>query len=373
MLARCPHVILFVTVSLQMVSAQTPSRTAAFGWLAQPRVPDDPLELITGDAQPAQDAGQRATAVNLLERAHKLSYVRPQRPYHFKTTFTVTGTPSSDGIWTMEDIAPAAGLFRWTAQGSSYSVVNLYTGNILYSSQPTGALPLRLAQVREALFYHHEAIGTHTSVRTGTASLNGSSLNCVLIARNTRRKPSASGRLWDEAEYCVDAQSGLLVTWSPAPGVYVLYDNSNALSVDGKLIPSGFTITEAGQTIVTARVESVTDSGSADASLFDRSGLSQTGSGAIMQDPWRVAAFVPYPDASANLALQEVVVHGMRTPGGALTETEVVASTSASLNQSALDLAAKGQGWRGMDEEQPGATPQVREFFFTVRFAVPTT
>jgi hypothetical protein len=63
----------------------------------------------------------------------------------------------------------------------------------------------------------------------------------------------------------------------------------------------------------------------------------------------------------------------MLTPGGELTETEVVASSSASLNQPALDLAAKWQHWGGEDEAQPGATPQTHEVFFAVQFVVPGT
>lgn len=370
MLSARSRFVLAVTVLLQpLVFAQAPSRTALFESLTQPRVPDDPLELITGEAQPVQNAEQRAAVVNLLQHAQALSNVRAQA-YRLKTALTVNGSSSSDGGWNLEDISPSGGVYRWTAQGPSYSAVNLFTGGLLYSNQPSGGLPLRLAQVRAAIFFNYPAVGVHTSVRTAAAALNGADLNCVLIAPASRAKPSAGGRRWDESEYCVGAHSGVLVTWSPAPGVYVLYDYSNAISFQGKVIPGRFTITEAGQTVVTARVESVTDPGNLDPTLFDPSTLSQTGVGPLMTQPWHVRSFVPYSGASSNVALQAVVVHGMLTPGGELTETEVVASTSASLNQAALDFAAKQQHWRGEDEAQPGATPQAHEVFFTVQFAV---
>jgi hypothetical protein len=338
--------------------------------LAQPRVPEDSLELVTGEAQPVQNAEQRAAAVTLLDRAHALSNVRAQA-YHLKTTLTVSGSASSDGVWTLDDISPAHEVYRWAAQGPSYSVVNLYTGGVLYSSQPSGGVPLRLAQARAAVFFNYAAIGPHALVRTATATLNGAELNCIVFERNSRAKPAAGGRRWEDSEYCVEAHSGLLITWSPAPGVYVLYDYSNAVSFHGRTIPGGFTITAAGRTVVTARVEGVTDPGNADPSLFDPSTLSQTGVGSLMTQPWHVSSFV---GGGANAgALQEVVVHGMLTPGGELTETEVVASSNASLNQPALDHAAKNmQYWRD-DDAQPGATPQAHEVFFTMRFVGPGT
>ena len=362
--------LLAVTVLLQpLVLAQTPSRTAALASLAQPRVPDDPLELTTGEAQPVQNAEQRLAAVNLPGRAHTPANVRAQ-PYHLKTTFTVSGSSSSDGVWNMEDVFPSSGVYRWTAQGPSYSVVALFTGGIRYSTQPSVALPLRLAQVRAAIFAGH-AVGAHASVRTATAALNGADLNCVLIGQTAPRKQSAGARLWEEAEYCADAHSGALTTWSPAPGVYVHYDYSNALSFHGKAIPGGFTITEAGRTVVDARVESVTDPGSPDPALFDPSALSQTGVGSLLAHEWHLRRFAPFAGGRTNVTLQAVVVHGMLTPGGELTETEVVASSSAHLNRQALDLAAKMQNWHGEDEDQPGATPQEHEVFLTVQFAVP--
>jgi len=44
---------------------QVRQRAAIFESLAQPPVPNDPLELVSGDAQPVQDAEQRAVATHL--------------------------------------------------------------------------------------------------------------------------------------------------------------------------------------------------------------------------------------------------------------------------------------------------------------------
>lgn len=366
---RLPCVLTLTFLMPALASAQTSAR-ATFESLAQPNVPSDPLELVPADAQPVQNAEQRAAAVNLLDLAHALSNVRAQA-YHLKTTLTVAGS-SYDGTWTLDDISPSHGVYRWTAQGPSYSVVNLYTGGMLYSSQPSGGLPLRLAQARAALFFNYAAIGPHALVRTAQASLNGGQLNCVTFERNSRAKPVAGGRRWVDSEYCADAHSGVLATWSPSPGVYVLYDYSSAINFHGKTIPNGFTISEAGRTVVEAHVESVTDPGSPDAALFEPSGLTQTGVGSFMSQPWHVWDFVGNPKSATNGELQAVVVHGMVTPAGELTETEVVASSSQNLNQKALDLATKNTAsWHGDDDAQPGATPQAREVFYLVQFAGP--
>jgi hypothetical protein len=68
-----------------------------------------------------------------------------------------------------------------------------------------------------------------------------------------------------------------------------------------------------------------------------------------------------------------VVLHGMLSPEGALSETEVVASSDASLNQSALQRAAKWQEWQAERDAEPGAAPQSHEVFFTVQFALPAS
>ena len=373
MFTRCLRCILGAFVLLQPLAfAQTPSRTVPFASLAPPRVPEDPLELVAGEAHPVQNAEQRAAAVNLLKRAHALLNVRAEPPYDLKSTFTFTGSSSFDGVWSMEDVSPSKGLYRWTAQGPSYSLVTVFTGGIRYSSQPSTAAPLRLMQVRAALFSSH-TIDAHASVRTATSTLNGAELDCVLVGQSAPRGQTAGARLWDEQEYCTDARSGALTTWSPAPGVYVHYDYSSAINFHDHALPGRFTITEAGRTIVEGRVESVTDPGSPDPALFDASALNPTGVGSMLVRAWHFHGFVPYTGDAANATLQMVVVHGVLTAGGELTETEVVASSSAGLNQRALDFAAKHKRWKAEDGDQPGATPQEREIFFTVHMAVPAT
>ena len=208
--------------------AQTPNvpvRAALdFRTIPRPPVPVDALELVTGAALPVRDAAERIAAIGLLNKARDLSSVRAQ-PYDLKTSFRASGGLASDGNWLLEDIAPGRG-YRWTAQGPNYSAINLYpesTTDGLYGNQASGNLPLRLMQVRAAIFFRYPIVGPQASVRTATGSLNGAEQHCVLIVIGAGNRTFTGARNWEESEYCMDAQTGLLTTYSPVPGLFVRY------------------------------------------------------------------------------------------------------------------------------------------------------
>jgi len=364
------HAIVIGAVLVQVpATAQAPARVRAMQELAEPPVPSDPLELVTGNAQPVREVNQRAEIITMLENIHEHSNVRAQ-PYDLKTTFTVTGS-SSAGVWQMEDSSPGPGLYRWTAQGPSYSAVNLIANHIFYSSQPATGLPLRLVQAREAIFYSKPFVGPRATLRTANTSLNGADLVCALIAHNAMSPAGTGGRLWEEEEYCVDSKAGTLVAYSPAPGCYIVYDYSKAITFHGKLIPNGFTITQAGQTIIEAQTESVTDPANNPAA-FQPAGLNQIGVGGVMSGAWRSRMRLPLPGGPQATAAQTtapvVALHGMQSPGGQVSDLEVLASSNASLNEAALAFAAQWQG--GMLGQQPdtGATPQSHEFVMQIQY-----
>ena len=196
--------ILLQAPFLEQAAAQVPARARAFQQLAEPPVPSDPLELVTGDAPPVQDISQRAEIINLLINAHRYSNVRAQ-PYDLKTTFTVSGSLSG-GTWQEEDMSPGAGRYRWSVQGPGFSAVNMNLNRIFYSDQQATGLPLRLIQFREAIFYTPASGGTsrdasngywHTercqfNVRFGCSRCHGSSRD--------RRTPVGRGRVLRRSE-----------------------------------------------------------------------------------------------------------------------------------------------------------------------------
>jgi len=322
-----------------------------------------------------QNAEQRAAVVTLLQKARELSNVRAQ-PYDLKTTFVSNGGLPSDGSWTLEDIGAGRGLYRWTAQGPNYAAVNLYpngTQGMLYSNQPGGVLPLRLVQVREAIFFNFAPFGPQVPFRTAAGYVNGAAQNCVLIGQGIRGQTSSGGRGWDDSEYCVDSSSGLLTTYSPAPGLYIHYDYSNAITFHNKTIPGSFTISEAGRVVITAKTESVSDPGDPKSALFDPAGMTPLGVGRAMTPAINLRTMAPFDFNSLrtakNLAVQEVVLHGSLSPDGHLSETELLASSDASLNQKALDQANQfGKTLGSVTQAQPGATTQSHEMIFTFEF-----
>ena len=350
-------------LALTPLGAQVRNRGQAFQQtMDEPPVPPDPLELVTGNAQPVEDVSHRAEIIDLLTNARRHSNVRAQ-PYDLKTTFTAMRSAASDGIWQLEDMS-RGGSYRWTAQGPNYSIVNLYSNRILFSSQTQLSLPLRLTQVREAIFFAGPMLGPRASLRTATGNLNGVALACSLISHGPRSTPGNGGRRWDEAEYCVDPNAGTLITYSPAPGLYVLYDYSSGLRFHDKLIANKFTITEAGETIVEAHTESVADPPNNPAAL-QTAGLNQIGVGPMMTGAWRYRIAMPASVSATGGAAPMVVLQAMQSPDGRLSEVEVLASSDASLNSAALAYASKWQGGM-MGAPEPGATPQSHAVLMTL-------
>jgi len=337
-------------------------------------VPYDPSELVTLDAPVIQNAEERAATLDLLVKAQRLSNVR-LRPYDLKTTFTSYGSLPSDGRWILEDTSPGGGIYRWTAQGPSFSGVFLSRDKLLLSNEPGGAVPLRLAQVRSAIFgvYYGSGIGPYAALRVADGYLNGVELRCVLVARGSPRTAQpelAKGRSFGESEYCVDPRTGLLAMYSPVPGVYIHYDYTRAKHFHDITIADRFTISEGGKTIIEARTESVRNMPRKDSKLFLPAGLNPVGAGEVMEVPTLVTGDETGSPVK-NKNVEVVVVHGVLSPDGKLNEAEVLTSTNLSLDERALESAAKAPLLRREANTQAGAAPHLREIIFTEEF-VPT-
>jgi hypothetical protein len=355
--------------------------------IAEPPVPDDPLELVTSDAQPVVDADQRAADLNMLDRAKDLSDLR-MHPYDLNTIFTATGSNGSAAEWVTEDIAPGEHIYRWSADGPSFSGIFLNKDDLYSSNRPNNAIPLRLAQVRNAIFYEYTWVHQHASVREATGNLGGVELHCILIAHSVGDRILTGARNWDEYEYCIDPNTGLLATYSPAPGIYCRYDFTGAFHFHGKIIPNGFTITEGGRIVVEDRTLSVTDPVGPDSALFSGEGLQSIGAGwATAGDEvyrFNGSTYIPNPNSQNNIepqfenfqnpssprTMQYVVVAGITGSDGLLAESEVVASTSPALNSAALAGAYKFA--QNLCHCTPataaGAMAPSREVIYLVRF-----
>ncbi len=345
----------------------TNNPTMPDGVTSEPPVPSDRLELVAGNAQPVQDVSQRVALVDLLGTAFQRSNIRTV-PYDQKTTFTTFGSSSSDGAWKLQDTSNGAGAYRWTADGPGFSVVNLFVkNNVLYSNQAAIALPLRLAQVRGLIFFKTTPLGPRASLRTASASLDGVDLQCALVSHPFQPKVDAGGRRWEESEYCVDPKSGNLITYSPVPGFYALFDYSKALSFHDKVIPNKFTVTQGGRVVIEGQIDSIADPVK-DAALFQPTNLNAIGVGAIMTQPWRYRLTLPAAETTAENTGAIVMLHGMQPPSGKLTDVELIGSTNPSFNNAALSFASNWGGGTPPENAEPGATAQSHEVFLTLHY-----
>lgn len=343
--------------------------SAVLKLLPEPPIPSDPLELARDNAQSAESAEQRAAVMDLLSRARSVSNVRA-RGYDLKVTFTSSGTTPSDGVWTLEDTSPGANLYRWSADGPGYSAVYLSVGRLQYGNRPTGAVPLRLAQARDAIFPEYPNIGKYASLRTTDASLSGVALRCVLILKGVGGAVVKGGRRWDEVEYCVDAQTGALVTYSPVPGLYVHYDYASAFHFHDKLIPNAFSISEAGRSVMEAKTVGVEDAPNASSDIFRTDGLQQLGTGIAVgrgetSDLFAVANANVKPD-HAKLAV--AVGHGVTDGNGKLAELQVLASSDPAINDRLMNHMKRWRSRAATVGAQQGATTPAHEVIFVFSF-----
>lgn len=256
-----------------------PSVALAQGALRPGAIPADPLELAAGPVAAAQPAAHTA-ALQLLGRARGNYALRSAgrafsgQAYDIKVAFTVNsgGQTAHDGAWQMEDMFDPRLGFRWTATGpDGYSITRIRAQDgMLYGDETGSYVPLRLQEARAALFDpipHQDSLG-RASVRTSTAEFNGAQLTCVLLSGQAKDAKASGGRRWNEAEECIDPQTGLLATHSPVPGRYFAYDYKDARRFDGRVLPDQVTVTEGGKTVTTISVQSLTALDNADPSLF---------------------------------------------------------------------------------------------------------
>ncbi len=341
----------------------------------RPPVPADPLELVTGDAQTVEDVVQRAAEKSMLVKAESLTNVRAQ-PYDLKTTFTSYEASGASEQWIVEDASPARTIYRWSAQGPAFSGIYLSRDSLLSSDRPSTAIPLRLAQDRDAIFYAFTWEGPRASFRVATGYLNGAELHCILIGHEEGQHVLTGSRNWNEFEYCIDPKTGLLQVYSPAPGIYVRYEYANAVHFHDRTIPGGFTITEGGRTVLESRTVSVTDPGDSNSQMFSAQGLAPLGVGASTAPADVVNVIAPTPTMIRDLShatMMTVVVDCISGEAGGRAEAEVLTSTDTGLDQTALDLATKWELPQHRPPAAPGAITPSRDRIYILQFLTGST
>jgi hypothetical protein len=196
----------------------------------------------------------------------------------------------------------------------------------------------------------------------------------VLIVIGAGKRSFTGGRNWEESEYCVDAQSGLLSQYSPSPGLFIRYDYSPGIRFHDKFIPTAFSISENGHVVAEARTVGLADPPARTDAMFDTAGLTALGAGRAMNPGMAMAlpTVVPgqrFPNSDSAAALQVVTLHGNLAGDGALNEVEILASSNPALNQAAVAQATAMA--LGRARNQPGATAQSSELILSLEFITP--
>jgi len=328
-------------------------------------VPSDPHELATGVIKVLDETDQRATVLGLIERARQNSdlHAPAGHPFELKVSFDAAGDVSQTGHGQMEELWLEAFKWRWTATFGSYVQTRLMNGR-MYDETPS-FLPLRLQMVRGAIFW---PIHTQPNelLRIAPGTWNGSPVMCVLGSFPRFMAQNSLGRNWEESEFCIDTKSGLLQTYSVAPGIYAVYDYQNPVRFHASMLPRTITIYESGSVVLTIHVDSLTDPGQVDPTLLQPTPkmLSQ-GTGPVIAGGYRM--IVPGGPSPAPIkSIQPVIVHALLNSEGKVEEAESLQTADPTLSSAAVSLVKNSTY---MPQQQ--GRPLQREAFIDVRFVPP--
>ncbi len=326
---------------------QTASRNLPQNLPAIAPAPGDPLEMVTGTIQVVETPAGREAVADLLARARRSFALRsPGHGFDLKVTFKVNsgGETEYDGAWQMEDVFdPEKGL-RWTATAASgYTTTQIFSTQMFYGEGTARAFPLRLHEARAALFGPIAPPGAvdRDLMRTSAATFHGTQVTCVLLSAPGSTARNTPGRSWEEAEECIDPQSGLLQVHSQVPGRYYIYDYSNASQLDGHTLPRRVIVTEAGKTVSEISVDSLREIPAADPSLFvPTAEMKARGPAIAMAGAQKISRFArpgPFPPGATA---QPVCVFGLVTASGKLVDAHSLQPADPN-SQAAVEAAKR--------------------------------
>lgn len=329
-------------------------------------VPADPHELATGVIKILDQTDQRATVLGLIERARQNSdlHAPAGHPFDLKVSFEAAGNLAQTGPGQMEEIWLQPYQWRWTAKLGSYIQTRLMSGR-MYDDNPT-FLPLRLQMVRGTIFWPIH-MGPNELLRIASGTWNGSAVMCVLNSNPRFEASKVAGRSWEESEFCIDTKSGLLQTYSVAPGIYAVYDYQNAMRFHASLLPRTISIFESGAVVLTVHLDSITDAAQADPTLFTPTPkMESQGTGPVIAGQLHFLAPGGVAPVSTGGMIQPVIVHALLDSEGKVQEAEALQTSDPTLASTALALV-KNSTYAPQQEGRP----LQREAFIDVRFTPP--
>ncbi|MGH9524096.1 MAG: hypothetical protein ACRD3E_16355 [Terriglobales bacterium] len=349
----------------------------AFAFGQQPRlnvapVPSDPLELVTGTSKVVDDAQERATVFELLERARQnATFQAGGAPaYAMRVSFEASGNVSYTGSGSMLEVWQSPRNWRWTAQLGSYHQDRLLAFGRMHDKRTDSFVPMRLQMVRGALFWPMW-FNPRALTRVAPAKIGGTDVICGLLSapiNDPAVMQSEPGRRWVETEFCLDPKLAVLRSYSEAPGIYTVYDYSDALQFHGHLVARNITITEGGNTVLKIHVDSVSDPSADDLALLRPSAdLLSSGSEPALEVAYRIPQYVNSQDVNPNSMVKPVIVHAIVGPDGRVLDAEALQNYDPQIAAAALDLVR-----RSTYAPQRGEFGNAqREYFINVKFLPP--
>ena len=326
-------------------------------------VPTDPLELATGPTKVLNTPQDRSAILELVDRARQNFDMQAAGtpPYQLKVSFDASGRVAYTGAGEMEETWLSAQRWQWSAHLGAYSQNRIFLSGRVFDDKTLSGIPMRVQMVRGTLLWPITGPGPHALMKATPANWKGVDVVCALFSGAGNAAVATTGRQWQENEYCFDPKNSLLMTYSEAPGIYVSYDYSNALSFHGRIIPRTITFVEGGSTVLTIHVDRLKDADTVDPALLTPTPQMVT-PGPILAGRYRFPRAVPAPSGYQG-SVQPVIVHATVGSDGRVLEAEALQTSDTLLSDSALDFV-RNESWHlGADR-----SPLQRELFVNVQF-----
>ena len=301
--------------------------------------PSDPHEMVTRQPHTLTKPADRSAALDLLDRTrHNYDLHDISTPYALRVSFETSGAAQMEGNWTMEEISDGGSHWRWTAQLGGFQLIRVGADDRVYGTNPSEPVPLRVQLVRSALL---RPIGQGTGkymIRAAEVERDGRAVSCLLLSNSL--PPNPAPRSWVERENCIDPATGLLQTWSVAPGIYAVYDYSGAAEFHGHTLPRQISIFEDGRLAVQARVESLKDVSDIDPNLFQATPeMVDDGGTFALSAPTRFPMRVDPSDGPTSNYFQPVIVHAIiDAQDGSVLDAEPLQTADRDLSRQAMEL-----------------------------------
>jgi hypothetical protein len=325
----CISTILALTVLHQTIFAQTNPP------------PSDSHEMVTREPRTLTKPADRSAALDLLDRARQNFNLHDiSTPYALKVSFETNGAAEMEGEWTMEEISGGESHWRWmaTATGQDSQVIRIGADGRVYGTSPSEPVPLRVQLVRSALHWPIMRNAGASAIRAADVERDGKAMSCLLLSASI--PPNPAPRSWVEREYCIDRATGLLQMWSEAPGIYAVYDYSDAAPFHGHTLPWQISIFEDGRPAVQVRVESFEDAPNLDPNLFKPAPeMADAGESFTLASPSRFPMRVDPSDGPTSPFFQPVIVHAiLDAQDGSVLDAEPLQNSDKDLSRAAIEM-----------------------------------